>query len=70
MVSLSMVLVRDDTARIYFRALSVYMNPSDNFINARQAILQACSDLYGTTDSRYATIQNAFAAVGIGTPAP
>ncbi|MGR3311056.1 MAG: M4 family metallopeptidase, partial [Candidatus Brocadiales bacterium] len=61
---------RDATERIYFRALTIYMNPSDNFMNARQAVLQSCADLYGMTDGKYASIQNAFAAVGIGTPAP
>jgi Zn-dependent metalloprotease len=53
--------------KIYYRALTQYLTQYSNFDDLRNAVLQACSDLYGTTDGKYTAIQDAFAAVGIGT---
>lgn len=52
--------------KIYYRALTQYLTQYSNFTDLRNAVLQACSDLYGTTDGKYTAIENAFAAVGIG----
>ncbi|GAB4184150.1 MAG: hypothetical protein Kow00108_21700 [Calditrichia bacterium] len=52
--------------RIYYRALVNYLTQYSDFADLRNAVLQACSDLYGTGDGKYTAIQNGFAAVGIG----
>lgn len=56
----------DPAEKIYYRALTVYINSSAQFIDVRNDILQACSDLYGETDGKYADIQDAWADVGVG----
>jgi len=60
----------DHAARIGYRALTVYMTSSTNYAAARTAFLNAASDLYGgTTSADYAAVQNAFAAINVGSPA-
>lgn len=51
---------------IYYRALSLYMTSSTTFAGARQATLNAASDLYGQGSVEYATVGNAWAEVGVG----
>jgi Zn-dependent metalloprotease len=57
----------DAAARISFRALTVKMTASTNYSAARTAYLAAASDLYGTTGAEYCAVQNAFAAINVGT---
>lgn len=51
-------------AKIWYRALTVYMTSSTNFAGARTATAQAATDLYGATAA--STVNNAWAAVGVG----
>ena len=54
-------------AKIWYRALTVYMNSSTNFEGARAATAQAATDLYGATAAN--TVHKAWDAVGApGTP--
>lgn len=54
-------------ARIWFRALTVYMTSSTNFQGARTATAQAATDLYGTAAND--SVHKAWDAVGVpGTP--
>jgi Zn-dependent metalloprotease len=54
-------------AKIWYRALTVYMNSTTNFQGARTATAQAATDLYGATAS--AAVHKAWDAVGVpGTP--
>jgi Zn-dependent metalloprotease len=54
-------------AKIWYRALTVYMNSSTNFEGARNATAQAATDLYGAAANN--TVHKAWDAVGVpGTP--
>jgi Zn-dependent metalloprotease len=55
-------------AKIWYRALTVYMNSSTNFAGARTATAQAATDLYGAAAA--ATVNSAWDAVGVGGAAP
>lgn len=55
-----------DAARIWYRALTVYMTPSTNFAGARAATLYAASDLFGMNSTQYIQTCRAWAAVGVG----
>ena len=59
----------DKAARIAFRALAAKMTASTNYAGARTAFLAAATDLYGANSPEYAAVQNAFAAINVGTPA-
>ncbi|HNH45543.1 MAG TPA: M4 family metallopeptidase [Myxococcota bacterium] len=54
---------------IWYRALAVYMTSSTTFSGARTATLSAATDLYGSSSAEYAAVQNAWAAVGVGSAA-
>ncbi|CAN5577986.1 hypothetical protein BH10ACI2_BH10ACI2_23130 [soil metagenome] len=55
-----------DAARIWYRALTVYMTASTNFAGARTATLNAATDLFGAASSQYTTTATAWCAVGVG----
>lgn len=55
-------------AKIWYRALTVYMNSSTNFAGARTATAQAATDLYGAAAA--ASVNLAWDAVGVSGPAP
>jgi Zn-dependent metalloprotease len=52
---------------IFYRALDVYVTPSSQFINVRNATVSAAGDLYGTGSAQYLATQKAWEAVGVGT---
>jgi Zn-dependent metalloprotease len=54
-------------AKIWYRALTVYMNSTTNFLGARNATAQAATDLYGATAAN--AVQLAWDAVGVPRPA-
>jgi vibriolysin len=58
----------DMGAKIWYRALTVYMNSSTNFLGARNATAQAATDLYGAAAAD--TVQKAWDAVGAPAPTP
>ncbi|HYK00474.1 MAG TPA: M4 family metallopeptidase [Thermoanaerobaculia bacterium] len=58
----------DMGAKIWYRALTVYMNSSTNFLGARNATAQAATDLYGATAAN--AVQKAWDAVGAPAPTP
>ncbi len=60
-------------AKIWYRALTVYMTSSTNYAGARTATLSAATDLYGSASAQYTTTATAWCAAGIGScqgPAP
>ena len=64
-----------DAARIWYRALTVYMTASTNFAGARTATINAANDLFGSTSAQATTIATTWCAVGVGscpgaTPTP
>ena len=56
---------RDAAAKIWYRALTVYMTSSTNYAGARQATLKAAADLYGASSSQYASVAAAWSAVSV-----
>ncbi|WP_395694869.1 M4 family metallopeptidase [Nocardioides sp.] len=57
---------RDAAARIWYRALTVYMTSSTNYAGARTATLNAAKDLYGQGSTQYNAVAAAWSAVGVG----
>ncbi len=55
----------EKTARIYYRALTVYFNTTTNFAEARLGLVQAATDLYGANSAEVQAISNAYTSVGI-----
>ena len=56
---------RDAAAKIWYRALSVYMTSSTNYAGARTAAVKAATDLYGASSSQCAGVANAFSAISV-----
>ncbi len=56
-------LGRDKAAQIFYRALTVYLTKSSNFVDFRNAILTSTLDLYGSNDQL--PVINALNAVGL-----
>ncbi|HEV2763120.1 MAG TPA: M4 family metallopeptidase, partial [Pyrinomonadaceae bacterium] len=52
---------------VFYRALDVYVTPSSQFINVRNATVSAAGDLYGVGSAQYIQTQRAWEAVGVGT---
>lgn len=63
-----------NAAKIFYRALTVYMTASTNFAGARTATLNSATDLFGSSSAQYNTIATGWCAVGVGacptTPTP
>lgn len=55
---------KDKAEKVYYRALTVYLNPYSNFSNARAALLQATEDIYGQ-GSEYDAVASAWNQVGV-----
>jgi Zn-dependent metalloprotease len=60
-------MAANDAARIWYRALTVYMTSGTNFSGARTATLNAANDLFGSSSAQYNTVGRAWCAVGVGT---
>ena len=56
---------RDVAAKIWYRALTVYMTSSTNYKGARTATLNAARDLYGAGSTQYNTVAAAWSAVAV-----
>ncbi len=56
---------RDAAAKIWYRALSVYMTSSTNYAGARSAAVNAAKDLYGAASSQCAGVEQAFSAISV-----
>jgi Zn-dependent metalloprotease len=58
-------ITRDVAAKIWYRALSVYMTSSTNYAGARTAAINAAKDLYGATSAQCAGVESAFSAISV-----
>lgn len=58
----------EPAANIAYRMLTVYLTPTAQFADARQAALQAAEDLYGLCSPEHISATNAWYAVGLGAP--
>ncbi len=63
-----------DAAKVWYRALTVYMTSGTNFSAARTATINAANDLFGSTSTQATTFAKGWCAVGVGacptTPTP
>jgi len=60
---------RDAAAKIWYRALTLYMVSNTNYAGARTATLRAAEDLYGIGSSEANAVANAWAGVSVGSQA-
>ena len=51
---------------VFYRALTVYLTSTSEFIDSRQATIQSASDLYGECSNEVEQVINAWYAVGVG----
>ncbi|WP_018342590.1 M4 family metallopeptidase [Cytophaga aurantiaca] len=58
---------RSEAEKIFYRALTVYLTRSSQFIDLRIACISAATDLYNASSSEVTAVQNAFDQVGITT---
>ena len=56
----------DKAARIWYRALTVYLTSSSNYAAARTASINAAKDLYGAGSAAEQAVWNAYAAINVG----
>jgi Zn-dependent metalloprotease len=56
----------EKTAQIYYRGLTKYMTSTTNFLGARNALVQAATDLYGASSAEVAAVNSGYSAVGVG----
>jgi Zn-dependent metalloprotease len=56
---------RTAAAKIYYRALTVYMTSNTKYASARTATLNAATDLYGSSSTQRAAVAAAWSAVGV-----
>jgi zinc metalloprotease ZmpA len=56
---------RDKAARVWFRALTVYMTSDTDFAGARAATLAAAKDLFGSKSAEAATVAATWGAVNV-----
>ncbi|WP_406173589.1 M4 family metallopeptidase [Streptomyces sp. NBC_00996] len=57
---------RDKALQIWYRALTTKFVSTTNYAAARTGTLAAAGELYGTTSAEYAAVQDAWAAVNVG----
>lgn len=55
----------DKMAKIYYRALTIYLTPTSDFSDCKAALLQSAADLYGANGTEYKAVAKAFNAVEI-----
>lgn len=60
---------RDAAAAIAYRNLTLYLNPTSEYADAREGAVEAAEDLFGRTSLEYAQTAQAWYAVGVGLPA-
>ncbi|HEX7864401.1 MAG TPA: M4 family metallopeptidase [Variovorax sp.] len=56
---------RDKAGRIWYRTLTVYLNSSSTYPNARAASIRAATDLYGANSAEQAAVGRAWSAVSV-----
>lgn len=56
---------KDKAERIFYRALTVYLDTNSSLEDARAAALQAATDLYGNGSAEYNGVLDGFNAVGL-----
>ncbi|MFJ5639685.1 M4 family metallopeptidase [Streptomyces sp. NPDC093223] len=57
---------RDKALQIWYRALTTKFTSTTNYAAARTGTLAAAGELYGTTSAEYKAVQDAWAAIAVG----
>ncbi|AKJ10692.1 peptidase M4 [Streptomyces incarnatus] len=57
---------RDKALQIWYRALTTKFTSTTNYADARTGTLAAAGELYGTSSTEYKAVQDAWAAVAVG----
>ncbi|MGW5476720.1 M4 family metallopeptidase [Streptomyces sp. NPDC004008] len=57
---------RDKALQIWYRALTTKFTSTTNYASARTGTLAAAGELYGTTGAEYKAVQDAWAAIAVG----
>ncbi|MGW7258190.1 M4 family metallopeptidase [Streptomyces sp. NPDC054834] len=57
---------RDKALQIWYRALTTKFTSTTNYASARTGTLAAAGELYGTTSTEYKAVQDAWAAIAVG----
>ncbi|MBI5914954.1 MAG: M4 family metallopeptidase [Bacteroidetes bacterium] len=57
---------KNKAEQVYYRALTLYLTKSSNFVDCRNAVIQAATDLHGANSAEVNAAKAAFDAVGIG----
>lgn len=68
--NIAMAIGKEKMEQIWYRTLTNYLTPSSDFADARDASVQAASDLYGASSAEVAAVTSGFAAVGINGSGP
>jgi len=61
-------ITRDNAAKIWYRALAQYLTTNSQFIDAKNATVQAATDLFGAGSAEANAANAAWLAVGVGVP--
>ncbi|WP_010095454.1 M4 family metallopeptidase [Ornithinibacillus scapharcae] len=56
---------KEKLGQIYYRALTVYLTPTSDFSDARNALVQSAVDIYGDGSPETAAVESGFDQVGI-----
>ena len=64
--NVAMSIGKDKMGQIWYRALTLYLTSSAQFSDARDASVQAATDLYGANSTEVQAVEKGFSAVGIG----
>jgi len=67
---LSIAITPEKAARIAYKNLCNYLTPLSDYDDAREGSINAARSLYGECSDEYISTMNAWAAVGVGDPAP
>ncbi len=60
----------DHAYHIWFRALTTKFTSSTNYLDARNKMVAAAQELYGTNSKEYIAVQRAYAAINVGADVP
>lgn len=63
-------VTRDNAGKVWYRALTQYLTSSSQFSDARNATIQAATDLFGAGSTEVTAVTNAWDSVGVGAPVP
>jgi Zn-dependent metalloprotease len=64
-VNVASSIGKGDAERIFYRALTVYLQPQSTLEDARAAALQAAEDLFGVGSTQLQAVNTGFGAVGL-----